>query len=317
MNTVEKNPSDEPRADAEIDLVALISTIWQRKRPVAICMMIGTMLSLLYLHTVTYKYTAQLQVTPVQATAAGGAGALGGLRGLASIAGINLPGDSANIAFQLYTESLTSRVVAEEIVVKHPELLHEIFASEWDPANRKWKAPPRSFGWAKDAVKRVLGLPLRQWSTPNAARLQQYIEGTINVVQNPKTPVVTISMDHGNRDFAVRFLSALHAVADERLRHNALDRTTHYIDYLTEKLASTTVAEHRLAIAQALSEQEKQRMMTSATTSFAAEPFGRPSASAWPTTPQPFLIILFGIIFGLFVGIAVAIFTDMRSPARV
>jgi uncharacterized protein involved in exopolysaccharide biosynthesis len=130
--------------------------------------------------------------------------------------------------------------------------------------------------------------------------MQDYLQTVIKIRQNPKSPVVTIHVDHRDPEFAKRLLNRVHTETDGKLRAMALARSQEYIRYLSQQLETVTVTEHRLAIAQALSEQEKMRMMTSADIPFAAEPFGEPAASFRPTRPQPIIMLAASIFAGGF-----------------
>jgi uncharacterized protein involved in exopolysaccharide biosynthesis len=295
--------------EAEIDFVDLLNSIWRRRLLIATLTAVGVIGSLIYLRMATFTYEAELQVTAAQSTGTEGfSGALGGLQGLASIAGLSLPTGQDTSQFQLYLAGLTSRDVAN-VLARDNALMPTVFRSEWDPTRRTWKSPGASP--VRNFIKSALGMPLYPWRAPDGARLQEYIEAAVKIEQNPKSPVVKIHMDHPDPVFATRFLAKLHRATDERLRAKALARANEYIGYLSAKLTAVTVAEHRLAIAQALSEQEKVRMMTSATTPFAAEPFGDATASLRATKPVPVLVLVSGLIGGLVLGLLAAVLLNL------
>lgn len=300
----------------EIDLLLLGRDVLRRWRLISVISAVFVLLALMYLRTANFTYTVQLGVTPAQNSAGEGlAGQLGGLSSLASVVGVDLGGARGTSPFQLYIASLKSRQVAADLS-QSPELMSAIFADEWDKTAGQWKQPQSRLTPLKNAIKAILGIPAYPWQPPDAARLQEYVEAAVDIEQNPKTPVVTIRIDHRDPQFAIEFLAALHHAADERLRKNALDRTGQYIDYLSAKLETVQVAEHRSALAEALSEQEKTRMMTSAAAPFAAEPFGAPTASARPTRPKPFRVFLGSVLAGGFIGVIAAMLLSIRSARR-
>jgi uncharacterized protein involved in exopolysaccharide biosynthesis len=303
-------------ADDDIDLIAVGRSLWRSRLLIAAVAAGAVLIAILYLQFATYTYTATMQVTAAESsTGTGLAGSLGGLGALASLAGFNLPTQEATSPFQLYLESLHSRAVADDLA-KHTDLMSVLFSAEWDAKARTWRPPAVSLRPLRTAVKAVLGMPNYPWQPPDGARLQEYLEVAVKVDQNPKSPVVGIRMEHKDPQFAVKFLGALHAATDQMLREKALARTTEYVRYLSNKLETVTVAEHRMALAQALSEQEKVRMMTSATTPFAADPFGRPVASRRYTSPRTFAVLLLSVPAGLIAGIATALIVgNWRSRA--
>src|SRR5207248_5127935 len=86
-----------------------------------------------------------------------------------------------------------------------------------------------------------------------------------------------------------------------------LQRTAQNIAYLTKVLVTTTIAEHRIAIAQALSDQEKSAMLARSDSPFAAELFERPWVSSLPSYPRPFQSLVTSGIFGLLLGAVAAV----------
>lgn len=288
------------RRDDEIDIAGLLRFIWSKKLLICVTVAIFLVMAAIYLRIATYTYSVELQVTA--APNSGGDSlnsALGSLSGLASIAGINLAGGQNATQFELYLEGLHSREVAEA-VMKDRSLLPVIFQGEWNQQQQRFQQPRDPLAGVKRVIKYILGVPVRPWQAPNAARMQDYLQTFIKIRRNPKSPVVTIQTNHRDPDFAKRLLSRVHNETDRKLRAMALARSQEYIRYLSQQLEIVQVAEHRLAIAQALSEQEKMRMMTSADIPFAAEPFGEPAASFKPTRPQPVILLAASIFAGGF-----------------
>lgn len=316
MNKIVEKAAVESIDDYEIDLLGLMHSIWKRRLLVSVCVAAFMVTALVYLRVATFVYTAQLQVTPAASSGNEGlSSSLNGLRGLASLAGTVLPGNQQASSFDLYINSLHSRQVAEELS-RHEEIMSVVFSSEWDAVTKQWKMPTSTLTPLKNAIKKALGIPIYPWQPPGAGRLQEYMENAIEIDQDPKSPIATIRMEHKDPTFATRFLAAAHNAADGQLRRKALARASDYIRYLTGKLETVVVAEHRLVIADALSEQEKVRMMTSSPSPFAAELFGQPSASLRATKPRPIVVLLGSVLIGVFVGALLVALLSIRD-ARV
>ena len=262
--------------------------------------------SLLYLHFSNYRYTAELRVSPAQSNGGSLASKLGGLAGLASISGVSIPQDSGAVSYALYLEGLKSRYVATQLA-QRPEVMTRIFANEWNPEERRFHEPSGPRVTIVRGVKELLGLPIYPWEAPNAARLQEHLESAVKIQQNTKTSIATITYSHGDPAFAATLLGALHEAADDELRRKARIRSGEYVRYLSEQLRTVSLAEHRVALSQALAEQERMRMMSSSGLPFAADPLGPATASLRPTSPRPAIIIVFGALFGLVLGVAVAL----------
>ena len=88
-----------------------------------------------------------------------------------------------------------------------------------------------------------------------------------------------IIAEHGNAAISVTDQRLQVLGADEHLREGTVNRTARQIEYIEEKLRTTALVEHRLAMVQLLSDQEKTMMMIQLDLPFAAELFEVPVVS--------------------------------------
>lgn len=304
------------QADDEVNLVELLSDIWRQRVLVICCVAVFVLGAIFYLNVATYAYTAELRVTPAQPSQLG-KGKTAGLSGLASVAGLSLGRDPGTMSFDLYTESLKSRDVAEKLAGQR-DLMKVVFAGEWDERTKSFREPPAGLvAMISRTLKSILGIPVYAWQPPSAARLQEYIESNVKTKEAIESPVVSITLEHPDPEFAVKFLNQLHHALDDNLRTKALVRSTEYIDYLSDQLRRVTIVEHRSAIAEMLSEQEKTKMMASSSLAFAADQFGPVTASLRPTSPRPSIVLALSIVLGTLAGILAALLrTQVRNYRR-
>ncbi|HPU15497.1 MAG TPA: Wzz/FepE/Etk N-terminal domain-containing protein [Polymorphobacter sp.] len=272
------------------------------------------LIALIYLWTADYKYSAALRVSATQ-PASGRSAGLGSLGGLAAIAGVGSLGSDTATPFKLYIESLQSRPVAAALAAD-PELMHIVFARQWDAQNKRWHEPASTGRAIKNGVFRVLGLPVYGWEAPGAAQMQVFLSENIGIDQNVKTPLVTIGMESPDPAFAVRFLTKLHGVADQLQRDQSRARTESNIAYLTGKLATVSLAEYREVLFNSIADQEKQMMLVNNSAPFAAEPFGPATASLYPTNPRIVPTLIGFTLAGLLVGAAAAVFAGLRRQRQ-
>lgn len=310
------HPKDAPTPgvarDDEIDLAELIGKLWEGRWLIALVTGTTLLLAVLYLHLATYRYTAQLTLTPAQNAGSQLTSRMGGLGGLASLAGVSLPQDSSAMAFSLYVEGVHSRVLADA-VANHPDLMRIVFEEEWNAVGEQWREPTGLVATTVRTAKGILGAPLADWRAPDGARLQEFTAQEVGISQDPREPFVTLTFNHKDPEFAARFLDTLHHELDNLLRQRALLRTTGNIAYLSDQLGKVTIAEHRQAIAATLSEQEKQRMSASSSAPYAADPFGPANVSRTPTSPRPVLVLIGGILLGMVAGGALVLIRARAS----
>jgi hypothetical protein len=269
-----------------------------------LCVLAAVLGAINYLHSAPFRYEMTMEVTPAQSSGAD-ASRLNALGGLASLAGITLPNTQGGGSdFQLYLDTLLSRTIADELA-KDPALMHKLFANQWDEATQSWHEPPPPTGWPaiEMSIQDHLGYPLVPWHQPDGESLYGFINYYVKVQQDPrKTYKADIIMTYPDPKFAVQFLNLLHETADNMLRQKTIQRTKAYIAYLTNTLTKTTIAEQRVAIAQALSEQEKSAMVAQSGSAYAADLFVRPWANSYPVSPAPTKTLLTAAAVGAFVG---------------
>jgi len=313
MNEIDRTISYEARPEPirEIGLTDLLWLLLRRWFVVAAFIVLSLAAAVVYLKTATYKYTAELKVTPVQEESGTLARNLGNL---ATIAGLNVPRGAQTVSpFMLYLESIKTQEVADALSADQT-LMHSLFSTEWDPETASWKEPKRGFLAPAATIRRLVGAPVYPWHAPNASDLRTLIQREVRINEEPRSSVVTITFNNADPSTAVNLLQKMHDVADSKLRQRTLERASNYIAYLQRILPTTTIGEYRQALAQALADQEKLKMMASANNPFAAAPFGHAVASDRATTPSPLRVLGIAVLVGLLSGILLVV--NLRWPSR-
>ena len=275
---------------------------------------LGLLAAVVYLRTADYSYTAELRVSAAESSS-GRTGASDRLGGLAALAGVAGEAQSAS-PFRLYLEGIKSREVAERLA-RDRALMQTVFANEWDPTRRAWRQPQGFLGGIKVGVWNILGLPRFAWTPPGAARLQEFIGKSVNVIQSVKSPLVVIAFQTPEPKFGMRFLTRLDATTDDILREKQKERTRSNIAYLSDKLRGVTFVEQRTALFEALNDEQRQDMLANSRAPYAADAFGVPTASLTPTTPKQAPLLVTGVIAGTILGIVLALLIPRRRRAPV
>jgi uncharacterized protein involved in exopolysaccharide biosynthesis len=293
----------------ELGLADLLAFAWNGRWVVLLGALLGIGLGVLFLSVATYRYKATLFVTPVKSEMTQ---LPGGISGLAAVAGINLSGGGDSNDFNLYIMGLKSRQVAAELA-KDNAIMHTLFANEYNTASGQWRRPSGFVVALLSAGKSALGVPGVEWRPPDPADLQKFIETNVKVATDRKSNITNISLDHKNPQFAVNLITKLHEQTDAFLRRQALSRADQSIGYLEKQLSRVQLAEHREALAAILGEQEKARMLASSAAPFSAQPFGNAVASSRPTSPQPFIVLIAGLVGGAILGLGAILALQIRS----
>ena len=290
----------------------LLTAIFRRWFLVVLCALVGVAYGVSVVRSTPYLYTVQMTVTPAQRNTNNNTG--GGLAALVSLA---LPSGENGSDFSLYLDLLKSRNIADELA-KDQQLMRALFGGNWDEASQRWREPPPDTSRWAVAEKRLLddlGYPPLQWHAPDGESLLGFLQ-SVNIEQDPRKPYMAkLVMNWGDKEFAMQFLRKLHMTADSMLRERAIKRTTDYIAYLSSTLAKVTVAEHRIALVQALSEQEKTAMVAKSGAPFAAEVLEEPWAGSYPSVPQVFQTLMRWAFIGTLVGCLLALLLWMATTS--
>ena len=302
-----------PTDTAEIWRTVLAFLI-RTKRALITGAVTGLLIASVYAHFAPRIYEVSLTVTP---TAQNATSSLKSLGNLSSALGIANPLAGRNDPFDFYIAGLDAHVTMERLAKDQP-LLHALFPKEWSPETQSWHPHQTPLRFVARSIAGIAGFPLKPWSPPDAARLEEFVTRNVSIDSDKKTRITKISMRSENPATAARLLESLHAAIDGYLRDRTMIRATNYIDYINRELNKVTIAEYRQALIDTASEQEKLRMAASSNLPFAAEPFGGPEVSAKPVSPNVPLLWVLGALFGAAGGAAWAHFgRPLRARRRV
>ena len=290
-------------ADDGFEVGEILARLWRRRWWLFAVTFVALVLGSVFLHLSTPRYTSSLVVTPTDENASHNLASQFG--GLASLAGVSLPLGGSS-PFSLYAGGVFNRDTAERIA-KDPALLHGAFPKEWNASTQQWQQPPSSIRPLVIAVKQVIGVPIVPWTAPDAVRMQEFIARKIKVEEPAKKAIIVLRTEQAQPVYGEALLKAVQQAVDAQLRERALARTEQNIAYLTQKLATVTLAEHRQALANGLAEAERASMAANSTVPFAGEAFGQVSTSRLPTSPQPVLTLLIAAMLGLIIGSVLAL----------
>lgn len=286
----------------EIDVRAWVAIVWRQRKFVFAIVGLFVLLGITYLHIARYRYSVSIEIAPAAPSSAKPSSGM--LSALSSITGM---GGGSGDNFQMAVDGMKSEGAAQ-LLAQNASLMHRIFANEWDEKDRSWHQPPSHTRWLTSAIKNVMGLPVTPWRAPSAARLYDYIFDHVNVIQDPKSAVVTLQMNDADPQLAADVLTALNKSVDTMLRDRTIRRSDGYIHYILDTIDHTTVGVYRQSLLDNLNEQTRQRMMAAATNvAFTSDQFSGPVISASPVSPAAVFVLLFSVLFGVIAGSGVAL----------
>lgn len=266
---------------------------------------LGVVLSVTALRLVTPQYTAVMVIGP---TARVGAAAMGARlpvltgREAAAAASEPGPGDEILSDFARYLQLFTSIPVAERLMAD-PVLLRGLFPDRWDAEADGWRPSPGAVAGAKRMFLALVGRA--DWVEPDAERVASALRDRLVVDMVGSGPMRRLRLRHADRAMALRILTAAAQATDAHLRAEASRRSAAQIAHVRARLAGITVAEHRRALADLLSEQERIAMMIEVDLPLAADAIEPPAAAQRPDWPNPLQVVPVAMLVGLAAGTVV------------
>lgn len=306
-----------PSQRDDVDFSVLLEKLRSNWSSLVICVVAGLVVGVLFLHFAPTEYRAEMRVTASNNPGQETSRRLPGLGGLASIAGLSLGNASSGATpFQLYVENLTSRALANELVHDR-RIMTTIFKDEWNSSESRWQKPSGFTYPIKSSLKRLAGAN-DSWQPPDADRLQKYLADEIDVfTPSPKdAPITIVSYFNEDAAFASYLLGRVHSSADSLVRRQAFARTKAYVDYLSRRLGTVELPEHRKAIADTLLTQEQALMLAGSAFSYSATIVQQPVASKQVAWPRPGQVIITALLVGGILGVLLAIFDVSPWPRR-
>lgn len=153
-------------------------------------------------------------------------------------------------------------------------------------------------GLAKDYAF-TFSEPEQDWS---AEELSEYIQKRVKLEPVGTSAAKKLVYFHQDKDFAEYFISGLHRIADNLIRHNIRGDAKARVDYLSDAINTTTNAEHRRALTTLLMEQERLLMLVSIDQPYAANVIEPASSSAKPEWPNLYFVYFGFILIGMIAG---------------
>ena len=279
-------------SDEGFDLGSFFRLLWQSKWFVLLVTLGVTFMAVWYVKSAGPVYTATMVV---QSAGERGGGALGGALGqLSGLVGLASAAEDRE--FSHYQAIMHSVRVAERLQQKYG-MMQQLWRGQWDEAHQRWIEPT---GWRHDLEvwwNELRGFP--RWTPPSVYDLAKLLEGGIKIKRSTGVgpSIYEITYKGSDREFAIRFLNAVHKEAEQAMREERRARAEEQAKYLRGQIDQTPNIEYRIALYQMLSEQDKIMMLLSSSLPYASIMIDPPNA---PLRPDEKSLVIFG--FAGFIG---------------
>ena len=275
--------------DGNYGLAGLITDLQKRKWAVAAVVAFFCLSGVIAGLLLPKEYTAKVVFQPVLGESSSGGmggnvGSLGGgLGGLAALAGVSLPGKSADKeAVAVLQSALLTRMFIQRF-----RLMPTLFPNKWNNVKQSWRA---------SAAK----------SLPTLWLANQLFKKKIRkVVENQASGLYVLSIRWRNADTATYWANQIVALTNDYLRGVAVHRSERNIEYLKSQVSLTHDVEVKSAIYALLENQIYREMIAKGRREYALKVIDPAFVPHEPSSLGAVKMGIIGFVFGTLICILI------------
>lgn len=324
-NKLHGNPSPEVLAmssnafyqntnDDEIDLAELWAAIWSGKILILVTTFIFAVSSVIYAINQPNIYRASTLLAP--ASEQGGAGGLakmaGQFGGLASLAGINLDAgglDKTGLALEV----LQSRKFIENFIDKYQLLLPLMAVNQWDLHTNTLIYDADVYDVNIEQWVREVDLPYKPKPSPWEAF--EAFKDIMSISKDKDTGMIIITIEYYSPEVAKQWLLWLVDDINATMREEDKAEAQSSINFLSDKLQETQLADMQTVFYQLIEEQTKTIMLAEVSKEYVLKTIDPANAADDKVKPKRGLIVALGTLLGAFFSTLVVVIRYFASKS--
>lgn len=298
----------------EIDVRHLFRMLWAGKWLVGGIAFAATVIAVVVALLLPNIYRAEALLAPKQDEGAGGLSALAAqYSGLATLAGINFGGGQADRT-ALGLEVLKSRKFISEFIEHHDILVPLMASKGWDSDTgdlviRRNHYDVASGEWIRDVSPPKKVIPSSQEA------YEEFIDH-LSVSQNKNTGLVTVAVEHYSPIVAKQWVDWLVEDLNSTIMRQDVAEAEQAIEYLNKQIESTSLADLQSIFFRLIEEQTKTVMLAKVSDEYLLTTLDPAVAPEMRSRPNRRLIVVLGLMLGLFVGAGVTSILNWRHMWR-
>lgn len=262
-------------ANEEINLLALVRTIWLGRWLLVTVTAGSTLIGVAYALLAPEWYRAEVVLAPAdqQSYAGGALAGLAGLGGLASLAGINLPNPGPQQPVAVLESNAFARAFIEDQGLM-PVLLSEV--SSTDPLD------------IRDAVR--------------------FFDTRVRAVsEDRRTSLVRLSIRWRDAETAAAWANGLAKLLNDRLRQQAEEEAERNVTYLKKEMVATVIVSLQQSLGSLLEAEMQKLMLARGNEEFAFKVIDDAVAPKRPDSPKRALIVVVAFFAGAVLSVMILI----------
>jgi len=305
-------PTSEP--EDEINLLDLWRVLVNFKRLIAAVVFVCVVVSVVYAFSITPVYRAEVLLAPAGKEGGNNSG-IGAFAsqfgGLASLAGISVGGGGG---IETTIATLKSRKFITRFI-SDLNLKPILFENQWDDKKNQWIiGEPSLYSKIKSSIitqtEKRLPSGLVSVEPSGGEVYNKFGTDMLNVSQNKKTLLVTVSIEWKNPQQSADWANALVKRLNDELRQNTINEAERSIAYLTEQISQTSLSELQNVMYRIIEEHTKIITLAKVNDEYVLKVIDPAVSPEIYSKPKRKLIVILGLVFGVILGIFTSFFLN-------
>ena len=288
--------------EGEIDLLQLITELWNKKALIIFLTTIAAIISVLYSLSLPNIYRSQALLAPADSQSQGMSSSLGGLSSIAGIAGISIPGTGDAKKTEAIA-ILNSHQFLEEFINSH-NLVVPIMASK---------------GWDKESNKLIFNEKLydaqkNQWLVEDGKDLKPSIQETVKKFRlmvsssvDKKNGYLLIFADTYSPYISKQWVELLIVDINKYIMEADVERAEKSLEYLNSQINQTAIPELKQVVAQLIKKEQQTIMLSQSSPEYIFKVIDRPIVPELKLSPKRAIICIVGTITGFMIAVALVL----------
>ena len=288
---------------ADLDFTLLLWSIWREKYFVIIITLLFGLLSAVGSLVVPNTYRSSILLTQSTQSSELSGGLLQSYSGLANLAGLSLPGGSANRANRtvIALETLKSRGFVKSFIDKR-DLKPDLFAvSSWDKDTGEMSYDEDVYDekkghWHGDSL-------LSDENRPSDQEAYDVFSEMILIQNDQKNGLVTLTLEHKSPIVASAWLSWIVEDLNNTVRAKDIKEAEESVRYLTEQVSKTGFADLEQVFFELIERQLQTVMLANTRPEYVFSVIDAPVVAEKKASPNRYIFCLLGLLVGFFSAI--------------
>jgi uncharacterized protein involved in exopolysaccharide biosynthesis len=294
-----------PHPDDEIDLKEIFIVLWSGKWLISAVTGTAAVISVAVAVSLPNIYIASALLAPAESSGGGLSGLMKQYGGLASLAGVSLPGGEEGSRAQLGMQLMQSRAFIGDFVERR-DILPELMAVEsWDAGSGDIVFDPESYDVVSEKWVRDVKPPKSM--KPSAQEAHKAFAKVLGVSQDKKTGYVTISIEHHSPAVAAQWVNWLIEDINTVVKAQDVDEATKSIEYLTQQIANTSLADLQAMFFELIQSQTETVMLAEVRPEYVFKTIDPAVVPEEESEPSRALICVLGTLLGGMFGAVIVL----------